>query len=183
MNYLINMGSLLTFSPFQLTAQNRIKRLQFYCIVNVLILGLIYGGSAALFSRSLLEGRGMGSDQFNLIKIIIAGIPVAFFVHAGAALFIWVFLKALGGKSDFITSYFHIGTATISLWPLAPFAAVLQLGNRSGLLLLFTAIFCLYAFAVNFLVIKQVFRLSSVRMALASCITLIYITCFLYLWV
>ncbi len=183
MNYLSAMGNMLTFTPFEAPSDKQLKQLQFYCMLNVLILGLIYGSSAALFSQSLLEGKAIAFEEINRLKIIIAGIPVAFFIHAGAALFIWVFLKALGGKSDFITSYFHIGSATISLWPLAPFAAVLQLGNRSGLLLLFTAVFSIYAFAVNFLVIKQVFRLSIIRMTLATAVTLMYITCFLYLWV
>jgi hypothetical protein len=183
MNYLTAMGNVLTFEPFHLNASDRLKQLQAYSIINVLILGLIYGCSAALFSQSLLAGRGLPSDAFNPVKIIVAGIPVAFFIHAGAALFIWVFLKALGGKSDFVTSYFCMGAAAISLWPLAPFVAVLQLGSQSGLLLLFTGVFCLYGFAVNFLVIKQVFHLSLVRMTLATTVSLVYITCFLYLWV
>jgi len=183
MNYLTAMGRVLTLTPFRMNAENRLKQIQLYSIINVLILGLIYGSSAALFSRYLLMERGLPAEGVNPFKILIAGMPVAFFIHAGAALFIWVFLKALGGKADFRTSYFHIGAAAISLWPLAPFVAVLQMGHRSGLLLLFTGIFCVYAFAVNFLVIKQVFGLSPIRMTLATTITLIYISCFLYLWV
>lgn len=183
MNYLSTMGSLLSLSPFQLTTERQLKQLQYYCIVNVLILGVIYGCSAAIFSRLLLMEKGVTGASVNLVKIILAGIPAAFFMHAGAALFIWVFLKAMGGKSDFMTSYFHIGAASISLWPLAPFLAILQMGHHSGLLALFTGLFCAYAFAVNVTVIRQAFRLSIFRMILATSVTLIYISCFLYLWV
>lgn len=183
MNYLNTMGQLLSFTPFRVQTEPQLKQLQTYCILNVLILGLIYGGSAALFSQMLLTERGMVPQNPDLLKIAVAGIPVAFFMHAGAALFIWVFLKAMGGRSDFMTSYFHIGAAAISLWPLAPFVAVLQIGAPSGLLLLFTGVFCAYAFAVNVLVIRQAFGLSVMRMILATAVTLMYISCFLYLWV
>ena len=183
MNYLNTMGKVLSFTPFRLTTEHQLKQLQYYCIVNVLVLGLIYGCSAALFSRMALMEKGFTDTSVNLAKIVLAGVPTAFFMHAGAALFIWVFLKAMGGKSDFMTSYFHIGAASISLWPLAPFVAILQLGTQSGLLTLFTGVFCIYAFAVNVKIIQQAFRLSVLRMTLATSVTLIYISCFLYLWV
>ncbi len=115
MNYLSTMGNLLSFTPTQWETQKDIKQLQLYCIINVLILGLVYGCSAALFSKMVLVERGFDATAANAAKIIIAGIPVAFFMHAGAALFIWVFLKAMGGKADFMTSYFHIGAAAISV--------------------------------------------------------------------
>ena len=183
MNYLTSMGNLLSFTPFSGTTEKEIKQLQFYCIVNVLILGLIYGCSAALFSKLVLVEKGFDATAANAAKIIIAGIPVAFFMHAGAALFIWVFLKAMGGKSNFILSYFHIGAAAISLWPLAPFVAVLQIGVSSPLLVFLTGLFCLYAFAINVKVIKSAFQLSALRMTLATSVTIMYISCFLYLWV
>ncbi len=132
MNYLNTMGNLLSFGhTFSLKTEKDVKRLQLYCIINVLVLGVIYGCSAALFSRILLGDSGFSADSANMAKVIIAGIPVAFFMHAGAALFIWVFLKAMGGKADFMSAYFHIGAAGISLWPLAPFAALLQAGLSS----------------------------------------------------
>lgn len=183
MNYLTSMGNLLRFSPFKAEAGHGIKQLQLYCIFNVLALGLIYGCSAALFSRTALVEKGLDATAASILPVIVAGIPVAFFMHAGAALFIWVFLKAMGGKADFMTAYFHIGAASISLWPLAPFVAVLQLGTNAPLLILLAAMFSLYAFAVNVRVIKSVFRLSTLRMTLATSLTLVYISCFLYLWV
>lgn len=183
MNYLTAMGNMLSFSPFPVTTTRGLKQLQLYAIANVLVLGLIYGISAALFSNVILAEKGFHPDAVNLAKVIIAGIPVAFFMHAGAALFIWVFLKAMGGKSDFMTAYFHIGAAAISLWPMAPFIALMQIGAVSNFLIFMTGLFSVYGFAVIIRVIKQAFGLSAVRMTLATTVTLMYISCFLYLWV
>ncbi len=183
MNYLTSMGNILAFKPIGLQKGLDIKRLQYYAILNVLILGIIYGCSAALFSQSILVEKGFEATAYNPLKIIVAGIPVAFFMHAGAALFIWVFLKAMGGKANFLMSYFNIGMATISLWIVAPFAAALQIGTVSPVITLLTGIFSLYAFAVNVRVIKAAFQLSNLKMTIATSVTLMYISCFLYLWI
>jgi hypothetical protein len=183
MNYMRSMGNILTFNTIGLQRGIDIKRLQYYAILNVLVLGVIYGCSAAVFSRVIIVDKGFGAGDYNALKIIVAGIPVAFFMHAGAALFIWVFLKAMGGKANFLTSYFYIGTAAISLWFLAPFLAALQLGTPSIVMAILTGIFSLYAFAVNVKVIKEAFQLSRLKMTIATSVTLIYISCFLYLWV
>jgi len=183
MNYLNTMGNLLSFGhTFSLRTEKDVKQLQLYCIINVLVLGFIYGCSAALFSRILLGESGFNAGSANMAKVIIAGIPVAFFMHAGAALFIWVFLKAMGGKADFMSAYFHIGAAAISLWPLAPFAALLQAGMSSPPLTLIAGLLCIYAFAVNVKIIQTAFALSALRMTLATAVTVMYISCFLYLW-
>lgn len=183
MNYLNTMGNLLSLGQtFSLNTEKEVKQLQLYCIINVLVLGLIYGSSAALFSRILLGESGFNPGSADMAKVIIAGIPVAFFIHAGAALFIWVFLKALGGKADFMSAYFHLGAAAISLWPLAPFAAVLQAGMSSPPLTLSAGLLSIYAFAVNVKLIQTAFALSALRMTLATSGTVIYISCFLYLW-
>mgnify|MGYP001547896343 CR=1 FL=1 len=176
------MGNILTFNSDFLDQDRNFKRLQIYCMVNVLILGLIYGCSAALFSNSLLAEKGLLSQGFNPVKIIVAGVPVAFFMHAGAALFIWVFLKAMGGKSDFITAYFYIGLASVSLWALAPFIAALQIGAASALLKGLALALSLYALGVIISVVRTAFRMSGLRMTFATLVTLIYISCFLYLW-
>ena len=183
MNYLTSMGNILAFNINGLQKGLDIKRLQYYAILNVLVLGVIYGCSAAMFSRTILVENGFDAAAYNPLKIIVAGIPVAFFMHAGAALFIWVFLKAIGGKANFLTSYFYIGMAAISLWVVAPFAAALQIGAVSPLITIFTGIFSLYAFAVNIKVVKAAFQLSTIKMAIATSVTLMYISCFLYLWV
>jgi hypothetical protein len=183
MNYLTSMGNILALNTSGLEKGMDIKRLQYYAILNVLILGIIYGCSAALFSQSILVEKGFEATAYNPLKIIVAGIPVAFFMHAGAALFIWVFLKAMGGKANFLMSYFNIGMAAISLWIVAPFAAALQIGAVSPVITLLAGIFSLYAFAVNVRVIKAAFQLSNLKMTIATSVTLMYISCFLYLWV
>lgn len=160
-----------------------VKQLQYCCILNLAVLGLIYGCSAAFFSRLVLSQKGFDADAFNAVKIIVAGVPAAFLLHAGAALFIWVFLRAIGGKANFMMSYFHIGVAAISLWPLAPVVAALQTGSRQPLMAVLALILTGYAFALNVRVIKASFQLSCIRMAIATSVTIMYIGCFLYLWV
>ena len=181
MHYLRSMQQILTLNPLE--KKMDLKRLQFYAIINVLMLGLIYGCFAALFSQEVLVEKGFEVTGFNPFKIIVAGIPVAFFMHCGAALFVWVFFLAIGGKTNFLNCYFHMGMTAISLWPVAPLAAALQTGSASSLTLALSVIFSLYALAVNVRVLQTAFGLSSLKMTIATLVTLTYISCFLYLWV
>ena len=182
MNYFNSMIRLLQFDIAPVKKLS-LKQLQYFAILNVVILGLIYGFSASFFSKIVLVEKGFDASSFNALKIIIAGIPIAFLMHAGAALFIWVFLRAIGGKANFIMSYFNIGVASISLWPLAPLVAAIQTGSRIPLMVGLAVCFSLYGFAVNVLLIKETFQLSRVKMFLATSVTVMYIGCFLYLWV
>lgn len=175
------MGHLLAFNPTALTTEGNLKRLQYYCIANVLILGLIYGAAAALMGQSLLQARGVATE-FNAVKVLVAGIPVAFLMHAGGALFIWVFMRAIGGRANFITAYFYIGTACIALWCLAPFAAALQMGTITPVTKGFGLLFSLYGLCIIFKAAQTAFQLSTLKMAVATLVTLSYIGCFLYLW-
>ncbi len=161
-----------------------VKIQQIYCILNVTILGLIYGFSAAYFSRIVLIESGFEASSINFVKIILAGVPIAFLMHAGASLFIWVFLKAIGGKNNFIGAYFNMGLAAISLWPVAPFAAAFQSGiiTHSFIIGLASATI-FYGFAVNFMVLKTSYQLPRFKMITASLVSILYIGCFLYLWV
>ncbi|MCD4719937.1 MAG: hypothetical protein K8S13_08755 [Desulfobacula sp.] len=182
MNYFNSMIRLLQFDIAPVKKLS-LKQLQYFAIINVVILGLIYGFSAFFFSKILLVEKGFDASSFNALKIIIAGIPIAFLMHASASLFFWVFLKAIGGKANFILSYFNMGAASISLWPLAPFIAALQTGGQMPLMAGLAICFSLYGFAVNVLLIKETFQLSRVKMFIATSVTIIYIGCFLYLWV
>lgn len=182
MTYLNTMIRLLRFDLAPVR-QLDLKQLQGYCIINLLILGLIYGYSASFFSKIVLIEKGFDTGSFNAAKIIIAGIPVAFLMHAGAALFVWVFLRAIGGKANFIMCYFNIGVASISLWPLAPFIAAIQTNTQIPLMVGLALCFSLYGFAVNVLMIKATFQLSQLKMFIATSVTVTYIGCFLYLWV
>ncbi|MCK5163333.1 MAG: hypothetical protein KAQ72_06435 [Desulfobacula sp.] len=182
MNYFNSMIRLLCFDLAPIKNLS-IKQLQYFCIINVAVLGLVYGFSASFFSKIVLIEKGFDASSFNALKIIVAGIPTAFLMHAGATLFIWVFLSAIGGKANFIMAYFNIGAASISLWPLAPFIAAIQTGSRIPLMIGLTVCFSLYAFFVNVLVIKASFQLSQAKMFIATSVTIMYIGCFLYLWV
>ncbi len=182
MHYFTSMGHLLAFNPIVLGREPNLKRLQYYCIINVLILGLIYGGAAALMGNTVLQNQGLSTSGFNAVRIWMAGIPVAFLMHAGGSLFIWVFMRAIGGKANFITAYFYIGAATISLWCLAPFAAALQMGTITPVTKGFGLLFSLYGMGIIFKAAQTAFQLSTLKMTIAALVTLSYIGCFLYLW-
>ncbi len=98
MHYSATMMRLLSLDPSGIR-QVSLNHLPWICLCHVSVLGLIYGGTAAWLSREMLPGQG-------LLKLTLAGIPAAFLMHAGATLFIWVFLKAMGGKATFLTTYF-----------------------------------------------------------------------------
>lgn len=140
------------------------------------MLGLIYGGTAAWLSREMLPGQG-------LLKLTLAGIPAAFLMHAGATLFIWVFLKAMGGKATFLTTYFFIGVAAISLWPLSPFLAIFQIQAAGPVILTALILTGVYGLGVTAKTIQHAFGLSAIRTAAVLSAAVIYIGCFLYLWV
>ncbi len=183
MPYLSAMCRLLMFDTGPMHTLT-IRQRQYVCVMNVALLGLFYGVSAAFLTHLFLLGQGGSAPgTASLLKITVAGQPVAFLMHAGAALFVWVFLKAAGGKADFITAYFDMGVAAISLWPLAPVAAALQAGMTVPWLPVFGSFLALYGAAVNVAVLKNTFCLSSARMAVAASVTAIYIGCFLYLWI
>lgn len=174
MNYPAAMLRLFKLDPSGIT-QLPVTHLPWICICHVSVLGLIYGGTAAWISRDLLLDQGM-------LRIALAGIPVAFLMHAGAALFFWVFLKALSGNAAFLTAYFTIGVAAISLWPLAPFLAMLQTQASGPMVVTAAVITGLYALAVNAKMIQNAFDLSTARMVLSLSAAIVYIGCFLYLW-
>lgn len=155
--------------------QLSLNLLPWICIGHVSVLGLIYGGTAAWLSRDLVQGQ-------SLLRLTLAGIPVAFLMHAGAALFLWVFLKALGGKATFLTAYFFIGVAAVSLWIFAPFLAMIQVLPPGPFLLGTFFLTGGYGLMVTARTIQPAFDLSNTRMAIAMCAAVIYIGCFLYLW-
>lgn len=160
-----------------------LQHLPYICIVHVALLGLIYGGTASLLSQVVLAGQGLDPGSFDTAKIIMAGIPVAFLMHAGAALFIWVFLKALGGHAGFVNAYIAMGIAAVSLWPLAPFLVVLQTAAAGPAVAAGAVITAIYALFVHIKVIQDTFELSFMKVIISLSAAIVYIGCFLYLWV
>ncbi|SLM32084.1 membrane hypothetical protein [Desulfamplus magnetovallimortis] len=186
MNYFSSMAALLKMDGAVIADKISIKSMQFYCILNVTILGLIYGISASFFIDGVLAGQGIeASGEYSTFKIVFAGVPVAFLMHAGAALFIWVFLRGIGGNANFLVSYFYIGIAAVAMWPLAPVVAALQLHMDKADLFFIKGVgllFSIYGFAVLYPVIRNIYNLGHLKMAIAASVTFIYIGCFLYLW-
>jgi small basic protein len=182
MSYVTSMVRLLRLD-FSQVKQIPMTHIQYICIAHVAILGLIYGCTAAFLAHGMLFEQAVDTTSFSFSKIIIAGIPVAFLMHAGTSLFIWVFLKAMGGNANFMTAYFFIGVAAISLWPLAPFIALLQT-QAAGPAVPVAAVFpAVYALAVNAKMLQHVFALSFTKMVIALSAAIVYMGCFLYLWV
>lgn len=153
-----------------------------YCSLNVLILGLIYGCAAIYFSQPVLGGSQAAGATINPLIILMVGAAVAFLMHAGAALFLWVFCRGIGGNENFGPVYLAMGAAAIAFWPAAPGLAALQAGSVGPVLCVFTLVAVLNAAAVIYAVIREVSGLSHLKMAIASLVTLIYVGCFMYLW-
>ena len=114
--------------------------------------------------------------------ILMVGASVAFLMHAGAALFIWVFCRGIGGNQFFSPVYMGMGAAAIAFWPVAPGLAAVQAGFMGPFLSVFTLAASLHAAAVVYITVREVTGLSHLKMSIASVVTIIYIGCFMYLW-
>jgi hypothetical protein len=154
-----------------------------YCMVNVVILGLIYGGAAIHFSRHLLTRGTVNTLSFNALFIMMAGVGLAFLMHGGAALFIWVFCRGAGGCRQFMPPYLNIGAASIALWPLAPALAAYQIVKPGVFLIAYMILFAVYGGMVEYVGVHRASGLSTLKMTLVAVVTVFYIGCFLYLWV
>jgi len=153
-----------------------------YCAVNVMIFGLIYGLAAIYFSQPVLGATSQAGAGYNTLLILMVGASVAFLMHAGAALFLWVFCRGIGGNPLFSPVYMGLGAAAIAFWPLAPGLAALQAGFMGPALAIFTLAAAVNAAAVVYTAIRTVAGLSHLKMTIASVAALIYISCFMYLW-
>ena len=181
MTYLSAMLQLLTLRSEVYARIAGAGRTLRYCVVNVSLLGLLYGASAFYLSGFALEGAA-GPVRVNPLMILMAGMSVAFLMHGGAALFFWVFSRGIGGNPLFMPIYLNLGIAALALFPLAPALAALQAGVRSGGVLVYTTVGTIYAAAVLYVAMRQAANLAHWKMALAVAAAVIYIGCFLYLW-
>jgi hypothetical protein len=159
------------------------NRLLHYSTLHVSLLGLFYGVSAVLFTQRLLLMRGVApGGDFSALSLIMMGVSVAFLMHGGAALFIWVFCRGIGGSSLFMPLYLNSGVAAAAAWPLAPVMVALQAGFHNFSIYGLTLVLAAYMFAVGFIAVRKAAGLNKLRMTVAAIATLIYISCFLYLW-
>ncbi|BBO76399.1 hypothetical protein DSCW_38160 [Desulfosarcina widdelii] len=153
-----------------------------YCMINVTVLGLIYGLASTQFAKQLLAAKPDAAVAFNPLMILMVGISIAFFMHGGLSLFVWVFCRGIGGNPQFMPTYLYIGMSALALWPLAPAVSAFQAGLTGGALNGYAAAAVLYGAAVIFVAVKAASQLSPVKMTLAALATMVYIGCFLYLW-
>lgn len=179
MNYFAAMQSVLRLDESvypEIMISGRFVR---YCIINVLMLGFIH----ALFSLHF-EGLLWSDDVAVMGKVFFAGAGagVAFLMHAGGALFLWVFTRGAGGRTEFFPVYFNFGISCIGLWPIAPVLSAIQAGFRGPGLYLLLVLFSLYGILVIFFGAKSASQLSTIRMTAAMVVCIIVVGSLLYLW-
>ena len=184
MRYFDDMLRILRLDDGLWSELARDRRVLRYAVINVLVLGLVYGASALGASQSLLAARGLapGTTTLNPVLVVMVGGSVAFLMHGGLALFTWVFCRGIGGAPVFLPLYLSMGAAAVALWPAAPAVALLQSGNRQAPLIVYLVIALVYGLAVQYPAVRRASGLSHLRMAAAGIFTLFYIGCFLYLW-
>jgi hypothetical protein len=182
MNYLTHMLRILKLdgSVYREMASGQLPLR--YCMANVSVLGVIYGLSSIQFAKDVLARQPDAAAAFNPLMILMVGISIAFFMHGGLSLFIWVFCRGIGGNPQFMPTYLNIGVAAIALWPLAPAVSALQAGASGLLISTYACVSACYGAAVIFQAVKDASRLSPLKMTLAAAATVVYVGCFLYLW-
>ncbi|MFZ7127968.1 MAG: hypothetical protein ACOWWM_17560 [Desulfobacterales bacterium] len=153
-----------------------------YCVFNIVVLGLIYGVSSLYFARRVLANSGMENMYFSPVMVLLIGVSTAFLMHGGAALFVWVFCRGIGGCPMFMPPYLNLGVASIALWPVAPALAAFQAGAAGVPLTIYGLVTAAYAAAAGYVAIHKASGLTQLKMAIAAVATLVYIACFLYLW-
>lgn len=150
-----------------------------YAVINVMALGAIHALFSLYFSNMLLSP---GVAFAGKVLFIAAGIGVAFLVHAGAALFLWVFTRGAGGRVEFLPMYMNIGLALVALWPVAPFLSAVQSGiGGTGVYILLGAS-SFFGLMVLFTAAKSASQLSARRLAAAMAVCIVVIASMLYMW-
>ena len=182
MNYFKSMLRILKMDTSVYNELAQTGRPIWYCMINITLLGLIYGCSCIFFAQNLLDQQSVAATSFNPVMILLVGISIAFIMHAGMALFIWVFCRGIGGCQDFMPPYLNIGIAGIALWPLAPALSMMQVLSAGTVATGYAVIAAIYGLTIMFMAVKAVAGLSNLKMTLAGVGTIIYIGCFLYLW-
>lgn len=155
------------------------------CFANVFVFGLLHALFVLIMAQQITAASGApaGLSLHTQVAVLGSGIMVAFFMHAGAALFFWVFARGMGGRPAFLPLYLNLGIGFIALWPLAPVLAAFQARVGGMFLALILGVLSLYAAAVAFAGLKSASGLSGVRMSAAMLLTVGYVFCFLYLWI
>jgi hypothetical protein len=179
MNYFGAMKDVLQLDEAvysQLMTSGKIVR---YCMLNVLALGMIHALFSLYFSGLLWSGEIRFVEKFFFAA---AGVGVAFLLHAGAGLFLWVFTRGAGGRIEFLPVYFNMGISMIGLWPVAPVLSAVQAGFRGPGLYFLLGATSIYGLAVIFFGAKSASQLSMVRMTAALAVCIMVVGSMLYIW-
>lgn len=155
-----------------------------YAVTNVFVLGVLYGGFSIYFNQEQFRTFSQPLTLFIAQMIVmLTGIAIAFLVHGGMALLVWTFSRGVGGKVKFSPTYLNLGIAAVSMWPAIPGLIALRSGFREPIVLVYASVAGLYALTSFFVATKSASGLSSLKMSAAAALAVIFITCFLYLWV
>jgi hypothetical protein len=184
MSYFAAMQSILKLDEQAYQAVHAAGRAVTFCLINVLVFGLLHALSALHFMGSMLQEGAAGQVMATPVKIqfITLGIAVAFLMHAGAALFLWVFSRGIGGRTAFLPVYFNLGLSFIGLWPLAPVLAAVQAGVGGPVAYVFLGLASIYGLGVIFMGTKNASGLSMLRMSVAMLVAIIVVISLLSLW-
>lgn len=179
MTYFIDMKAVLqldeTVYP-KIMAQGRLVR---YAMANVLAAGLLHALFSLQFSGLLWSAEASFTGK---LFFAAAGIGVAFLMHAGAALFLWVFTRGAGGRVEFLPVYLNMGVSFIGLWPFVPVLSAIQSGFDGPGWYVLLGMTAIYGLAVIFFGAKSASQLSMARMAAAAGVCIVVIGSMLYLW-
>ncbi len=184
MNYASAMQSVLKFDESVYPAIMDEKKTARYCMINVMFFGIIHALFSLHFSGRLMAESQMieGLPLISKAVVILTGAAVAFLLHAGGAMFLWVFSRGIGGNTAFLPVYFNLGISFIGLWPLAPVMAAFQAGLGGAGLNLILGIAIVYGLAVILFGTKSASGLSLIKMLAAMFITIVGAASFLYIW-
>ncbi|MFH1985811.1 MAG: hypothetical protein ABIL58_28590 [Pseudomonadota bacterium] len=161
------------------------RRIFVLFIVNLTVLGLIYGVASAGLSQVVLARLSAGSAgaRFSPLAVTVVGVLAVYLLHGASALFVWVFCRGLGGRSRLTPYYLNMGVAGIALWPVAPAVACVQVGLGGAYLVAAVFMAGAWGAAVQYAAVQAASGLSHAKMTAAVIATLTYIGCFLYLWI
>lgn len=155
-----------------------------YALINVFVLGLVYGFSSLYFNYSSLK---VFTQPLTIliaqVIIVLSGIVIVFLLHGGTALLIWAFSRGVGGNPNFLASYLNLGISVAPFWFSAPaWTAIFAKNSANAFLFFFAAATTTWGLLSIFVSIKSASGLSTAKMLAAMSITTIFVICFLYLW-
>lgn len=185
MTYLSAMKAVLRLDESVYPAMVAEDRTIRYALINVLAFGVVHALFSLYYSRAMtVADGGLGPLPAVLqIGFILIGAAVAFLMHMGAALFLWVFTRGIGGHTAFLPVYFNLGVSFVGLWPLAPALAAVQAGVRSPGAWAFLGAASVYGLGVILIGAKSASGLSLPKISAAMLAAIIFIISFMYLWI